>query len=354
MSITLDGHSLTVEKLVRIARDREPVGARAGGPGPHQGMSRHAGGEDGRARSCTAPTPASASSARSCSTDEQVQQFQRFLVYNHAAGIGDPAPHEVVRGAMAARVNVHAHGNSGIRPEITQTLVEMLNKGVTPVICEKGSVGACGDLAPMAQIALLLMGEGESFYQGERLTSREAHGARRHPDPRAGGARRPGHHQRLQRAHGDERPALWDADRWLRQAEIACAMSLEALLANLKPYNTQAARAARLRRRGAQRRRHPRLHRGQRPRHRQDQDQGAGRLLHALHAAGHRRRPRRPGLGREPGRDRAQRRRRQPDLRARGQADADRRQLPGHARHRCPWRWSARPSPWSACSASAA
>jgi histidine ammonia-lyase len=86
-------------------------------------------------------------------SDEQVTQFQRYLVYNHAAGIGDPLPVEVVRGAMTSRINVHAHGNSGCRPEITLTLVEMLNHGVTPVVCQKGSVGACGDLAPMAQLA---------------------------------------------------------------------------------------------------------------------------------------------------------------------------------------------------------
>ena len=140
-------------------------------------------------------------------TDEQVGLFQRALVYNHAAGIGEPAPVEVVRAAMASRVNVHAHGNSGIRPEITLTLVEMLNRGVTPVVCQKGSVGACGDLAPMAQIALSLMGEGEAFYGGERVATRGRHGARRHRASRPAGPRRPGHHQRRQRAHRDERPA---------------------------------------------------------------------------------------------------------------------------------------------------
>src|SRR4030066_1599448 len=105
--------------------------------------------------------------------DEQVQQFQKYLIYNHAAGIGEPCAIEHVRGAMAGRVNVHAHGNSGCRPEITLTLMEMLNKGVTPVVCQKGSVGASGDLAPMAQAALLLMGEGEAFFQGERLPGGE-------------------------------------------------------------------------------------------------------------------------------------------------------------------------------------
>ena len=71
-------------------------------------------------------------------TDEQVKQFQRYLIYNHAAGIGDPMPIEWVRGAMVGRINVHAHGNSGCRLEITQTLVDMLNKGVTPWVCQKG------------------------------------------------------------------------------------------------------------------------------------------------------------------------------------------------------------------------
>src|SRR5210317_962895 len=99
--------------------------------------------------------------------DDQVKDFQKYLIYNHSAGIGDPAPIEYVRGAMAGRINVHAHGNSGVRPEVTQTLVAMLNKGVTPFVCQKGSVGACGDLAPMSQIALLMMGEGEAYYKGE-------------------------------------------------------------------------------------------------------------------------------------------------------------------------------------------
>jgi histidine ammonia-lyase len=113
--------------------------------------------------------------------DDQVKDFQKYLIYNHAAGIGEPFAEEIVRAAMLGRVNVHAHGNSACRLEITQTLVDMLNKGVTPYVCEKGSVGACGDLAPMSQIALLMMGEGKAYYQGELLRKPSAAPALRSP-----------------------------------------------------------------------------------------------------------------------------------------------------------------------------
>jgi histidine ammonia-lyase len=169
--------------------------------------------------------------------DDQVKEFQRYLIYNHAAGIGDPFPPEVVRAAMTGRINVHAHGNSGCRPEITLTLVEMLNRGVTPVVCRKGSVGASGDLAPMAQIALLLMGEGEAYYRGERIPGRAA--MERAGIPIPGLMARDG----LATINGSNvltalsALQLLDVDRVLRQAEIAASMSLEALIANLRPYD---------------------------------------------------------------------------------------------------------------------
>ncbi len=170
-------------------------------------------------------------------TDEQVQQFQRYLIYNHAAGIGDPMPIEWVRGAMVGRINVHAHGNSGCRPVITQTLVDMLNKGVTPYVCQKGSVGACGDLAPMSQIALLMMGEGKAYYKGELLQGKEALDRAGIPVP--GLQARDG----LATINGSNVLTamsalfLFDANNFLKQAEIAASMSLEALKANMKPYN---------------------------------------------------------------------------------------------------------------------
>ena len=128
MSITLDGSSLTIEKLVRIARDREAVELDAAGPGTHPRMPRHARREDRGARDHVRHQHRHRRVLRGRAHRRAGQLFQRALVYNHAAGIGEPAPQEVVRGAMAGRINVHAHGNSGIRPEITQTLVAMLNE----------------------------------------------------------------------------------------------------------------------------------------------------------------------------------------------------------------------------------
>lgn len=167
----------------------------------------------------------------------QIEEFQKYLIYNHAAGIGDPAPKEYVRGAMLGRVNVHAHGQSAARLEITQTLIDMLNKNVTPFVCQKGSVGACGDLAPMSQIALLMMGEGKAYYNGELLEGKQA--------MKKANITCPGLQARdgLSIINGSNFLTamsaifLYDANNWLKQAEIAAAMSLEALKANMKPYN---------------------------------------------------------------------------------------------------------------------
>ncbi|MCK5024024.1 MAG: aromatic amino acid lyase, partial [Thermoplasmata archaeon] len=169
-------------------------------------------------------------------SEEQIKEFQKYLIYNHAAGIGDPAPQEYVRGAMLLRANVHAHGQSGQRLVMTQTLIQMLNKDVVPYVCQKGSVGACGDLAPMAQIALLMMGEGQAYYQGELLQGREA---MQKADIEIPGLKaRDG----LAMINGSNLMTsmsaifLFDTNNWLKQAEIAAAMSLEALKANMGPY----------------------------------------------------------------------------------------------------------------------
>ncbi len=169
--------------------------------------------------------------------DEQIKQFQKYLIYNHSAGIGKPCPIEHVRAAMLSRINVHANGNSGCRPIITQTFMEMLNKGVTPVVCEKGSVGACGDLSSMSQIALLMMGEGEAFYKGERLPGKVA---LEKADIKIPGLKARDGLACINGSNlltGIAALIIYETERFFKQAEIAAAMTLEALMANLKPYD---------------------------------------------------------------------------------------------------------------------
>src|SRR5512136_3360944 len=174
MSITVNGQNLTIEDVVAVARHGEQVTL---GKEAVERIRTCRGMLEQKIRAheiMYGVNTGIGEFSEVVLTDEQVEQFQRYLIYNHAAGIGEPAPIEHVRGAMASRVNVHARGYSGCRPEITLTLLEMLNRGVTPVVCQKGSVGACGDLAPMSQMALLLLGEGEAYYEGQRLPGAQA------------------------------------------------------------------------------------------------------------------------------------------------------------------------------------
>ena len=236
MTIIISGENLTIEKVVEVARNYEKVKL-------HDNSLK-------KIKKCRGMLEKKIEAreimygvntgigefSEVVLNDEQVKKFQRYLIYNHAAGIGNPAPIEHVRAAMLGRVNVHAHGMSGCRPEITKTLIEMLNKKVTPYVCSKGSVGACGDLAPMSQIALLFMGEGQAYFQGKLYTGKDALKKANIDIP--GIEARDG----LATINGSNFLTamsaifLYDANNWLKQAEIAAAMSLEALKANMKPY----------------------------------------------------------------------------------------------------------------------
>jgi histidine ammonia-lyase len=103
-----------------------------------------------------------------------MEELQHNLVVTHAVCVGKPLARELVRAMLAIRVNTLMRGHSGIRPATLQALAELLNRDVIPVIPEKGSVGASGDLAPLSHLAIVLLGEGEAFHKGERLPGGEA------------------------------------------------------------------------------------------------------------------------------------------------------------------------------------
>ena len=107
-------------------------------------------------------------------SEEDTKPLQKNLIISHSCGMGNPLPSETVRAAMLLRCNALSRGNSGIRLETLQTMINMINAGVHPRIPEKGSLGASGDLAPLSHIVLVMLGEGHAEYKGEILTGKQA------------------------------------------------------------------------------------------------------------------------------------------------------------------------------------
>jgi histidine ammonia-lyase len=161
--------------------------------------------------------------------EELTRELQLRLLRSHACGVGEPYPDEVVRAAMLLRANTLAKGCSGARVETVELLLECLNRGLLPVVPSRGSVGASGDLAPLAHLALPLVGEGEAWIEGERLPGAEAL-TRVDLEPITLEAK-----EGLSLVNGTQFMAsvgalgLVRAQRLTRAADVACALSLEAL-----------------------------------------------------------------------------------------------------------------------------
>jgi histidine ammonia-lyase len=160
---------------------------------------------------------------------ELSEELQLRLLRSHACGVGDPYPDEVVRAAMVLRANALAKGFSGARIETVELLLDCLNKGVLPVVPSRGSVGASGDLAPLAHLALPLVGEGSAWYEGEVLSGADALG-RAGLEPVRLQAK-----EGLSLVNGTQfmgavgALGLVRARRITKTADIACALSVEAL-----------------------------------------------------------------------------------------------------------------------------
>jgi histidine ammonia-lyase len=161
--------------------------------------------------------------------DELAEELQLRLLRSHACGVGEPYPDEVVRAAMLLRANAIAKGYSGARVETVELLLACLNRGVVPVVPARGSVGASGDLAPLAHLALPLVGEGEALVEGERLGGAEAL-ARVGLEPIRLASK-----EGLSLVNGTQfmtamaALGLMRARRLARTADIACSLALEAL-----------------------------------------------------------------------------------------------------------------------------
>ncbi len=173
-TIYINGHDLTIEDVVSVARHNTPVA-----------LDEKA--KDGiiRARKYVEKVLDEGKVVYGINTgfgkfsnvaisSEDLDQLQKNLIYADAAGIGRPFDTEIVRVMMLLRANAISTGNSGVFVETVEILLEMLNKGVHPIVREKGSVGASGDLCPLSHMVLVMMGEGEAEYKGVLMSGKEA------------------------------------------------------------------------------------------------------------------------------------------------------------------------------------
>ncbi len=172
--LVLDGDSLTIGCVVRVSRHRQPVTLAAAALERVQRARDLVERMVEQSRVVYGITTGFGNFSHVVISRDQAVELQRNLVTSHAAAVGQPFGEDVVRAVMLLRANALAKGHSGVRPVVIQTLCEMLNRGVHPVIPAQGSLGASGDLAPLSHLALVLMGRGEALFNGCMLTGEEA------------------------------------------------------------------------------------------------------------------------------------------------------------------------------------
>jgi histidine ammonia-lyase len=166
-----------------------------------------------------------------------VDRLQMNLLRSHSVGVGPPLPEDVVRGMLLLRADSLARGYSGVRPVLVERLLDLLNRGVTPVVPEQGSVGASGDLAPLAHLAMVVAGEGEAVWRGERLSGGEAL-RRAGIEPVVLEAK-----EGLALINGTQAMtsigalAWCDAERIFEAAQASAALAIEAMCGSLKPFD---------------------------------------------------------------------------------------------------------------------
>ena len=244
--IELDGASLTLDHLVAIAYDDEKVGladaARQRVRAAREVVDRFA----QRDEPTYGINTGFGNFAEVRIPPDSLETLQVNLLRSHAAGVGDPLPVPVVRATMALRANVLAKGFSGIRLETLERLIDLLNRGVHPRVPSRGSVGASGDLAPLAHLALVLIGEGEVWTGGARQAggAGEAGGAGREALRRAGlEPIRLAPKEGLALINGTQPStallglAVAGAERLARAADIAAALSIDGLQGSSRPFD---------------------------------------------------------------------------------------------------------------------
>jgi histidine ammonia-lyase len=174
MSATLDGHSLTIQSAVDVAENLTQVRVSASSFRRMAKFRSMLEQKLGRGEVVYGVNTGFGSLSDKAVRLGNLRELQLNLIRSHAGGVGDPMPPEVVRAAMLIRLNSLLNGNSAVRTVIAELMVEMINRGITPLVPEFGSLGASGDLVPSAHMALTMVGEGKAYYKHELLESRKA------------------------------------------------------------------------------------------------------------------------------------------------------------------------------------
>ena len=172
--VTLDGHSLTLESFIAVARFGASVELSSEAMRLMEESRALADRISQEGRVAYGITTGFGEFQKVAVAKELSNQLSTNLILSHCTAAGEPYPNEVVRGMMLLRVNNFCAGYSGVRPLLAQMLVQMLNKNVVPVVPQKGSLGSSGDLAPLAHMTLPMLGLGEAVYEGKRLSGAEA------------------------------------------------------------------------------------------------------------------------------------------------------------------------------------
>ena len=249
--IELDGSSLTLDHLIAIAHHDETIGLTAGARERVRAARNVVDDFAHRDQPTYGINTGFGNFADVKIPPDQLDTLQVNLLRSHAAGVGDPLPVPIVRATMALRANVLAKGFSGIRLETLELLIEMVNRGVHPCVPSRGSVGASGDLAPLAHLALVLIGEGEAlFVHHEDSRSHEGHDFSSPSEAGAEALRRAGlkpiqlgAKEGLALINGTQPStallglAVARAERLARAADIAAALSIDGLQGSTRPFD---------------------------------------------------------------------------------------------------------------------
>ena len=237
MAVIINGRDLTVEEVIRVCRGYEKVEI---APEAKEAVIKARNYIEKKLEEGAVIyglTTGFGKFANVVISREEAEQLQKNLIISHTCAMGEPYETKYVRAAMLLRCNALSRGNSGIRLETVQTMIDMLNAGIHPVIPEKGSLGASGDLAPLSHIALALIGLGEVEYKGETVPAAEAM-AKEEITPVVLAAK-----EGLALNNGTQMMTavgvnvLWDAMHLMKTADIATAMTAEALHGITKAYD---------------------------------------------------------------------------------------------------------------------